>query len=285
MGYDQYTVANDCSCRTYFCYFPSALANIYISGLPYDSFKFLWKIVHLKSPTIPFRIVACTFSDNLSQNSCIQLFRESLSRIKCTRQSRKVIWDMINTLLLTTVAVEPTFVTFLQHSQTYISGLPYDSFKFLWKIVHLKSPTIPFRIVACTFSDNLSQNSCIQLFRESLSRIKCTRQSRKVIWDMINTLLLTTVAVEPTFVTFLQHSQTYISGLPYDSFKFLWKTVHLKSPTIPFRIVACTFSDNVSQNSCIFNNYSSSPNGLWVNSPWGRRPNGLLTQRPWGREE
>ena len=62
---------------------------------------------------------------------CIQLFRESLSRIKCTRQSRKVIWHMINTLFLTTVAVEPTFVTFLQHSQTYISGLPYDSFKFL----------------------------------------------------------------------------------------------------------------------------------------------------------
>ena len=35
----------------------------------------------------------------------------------------------------------------------------------------------------------------------------------------------------------------------------------------------------------IFNNYSSSPNGLWVNRPWGRKPNGLLTQRPWGREE
>ena len=29
----------------------------------------------------------------------------------------------------------------------------------------------------------------------------------------------------------------------------------------------------------IFNNYSSSSNGLWVNS------RGLLTQRPWGREE
>ena len=101
---------------------------------------------------------------------CIQLFRESLSRIKCTRQSRKVIWDMINTLFLKTVAVEPTFVTFLQHSQTYISGLPYDSFKFLWKTVHLKSPTIPFRIVACTFSDKLSQNSCIRTLRfESLT--------------------------------------------------------------------------------------------------------------------
>ena len=35
----------------------------------------------------------------------------------------------------------------------------------------------------------------------------------------------------------------------------------------------------------IFNNCSSNPNGLWVNSWWGRRPNGLLTQRPWGREE
>ena len=50
---------------------------------------------------------------------CIQLFRESLSRIKCTRQSWKVIWEMINTLFLTTVACEPpTFVTFLQHLQT-----------------------------------------------------------------------------------------------------------------------------------------------------------------------
>ena len=40
----------------------------------------------------------------------IQLFRERLSQKLCTRQSRKVIWDMINTLVLDTVAVEPTFV-------------------------------------------------------------------------------------------------------------------------------------------------------------------------------
>ena len=40
-----------------------------------------------------------------------------------------------------------------------------------------------------------------------------------------------------------------------------------------------------SLSDCVFNNYSSSPNGLWVNSPWGRRPDGLLTQRPWGWEE
>ena len=30
----------------------------------------------------------------------------------CTPQSRKAIWDMLNTLFLTTVAVEPTFVAF-----------------------------------------------------------------------------------------------------------------------------------------------------------------------------
>ena len=43
----------------------------------------------------------------------IQLFRERLSEKMCTGQSGKVIWDMINTLFLTTVAVEPTFVAFL----------------------------------------------------------------------------------------------------------------------------------------------------------------------------
>ena len=31
MGYDQYTVPNDCGCRTYFCCFPLAFANIIMS--------------------------------------------------------------------------------------------------------------------------------------------------------------------------------------------------------------------------------------------------------------
>ena len=35
-------------------------------------------------------------------------------------------------------------------------------------------------------------------------------------------------------------------------------------------------------NIRVFNNYSWSPNGLWVNSLWGWRPTGLLTQRPFG---
>ena len=39
--------------------------------------------------------------------------QERLSEEMCTRQSRKVIWDTINTLFVTTEAVEPTFVAFL----------------------------------------------------------------------------------------------------------------------------------------------------------------------------
>ena len=46
-----------------------------------------------------------------------------------------------------------------------------------------------------------------------------------------------TVAVKPTFVTFLQHSQTYIHGLSCYSFKFLGRTVNSKPPTIPYGIV------------------------------------------------
>ena len=36
-----------------------------------------------------------------SKTVCIQLFLERLSEKLCTRQSRKVIWDMIDTLFLT----------------------------------------------------------------------------------------------------------------------------------------------------------------------------------------
>ena len=48
----------------------------------------------------------------------------------CTRQSRKVIWDMINTLFLTTVPVEPTFVSF--STRKHIStAFRTNSYKFL----------------------------------------------------------------------------------------------------------------------------------------------------------
>ena len=75
---------------------------------------------------------------------------------------------------------------------------------------------------------------CIQLFRERLSEKMCTRQSRKVIWDMINTLFLTTVAVKPTWWLSFSTRKHNIANIPCHSFKFLWRTVYSKPPTIPF---------------------------------------------------
>ena len=51
----------------------------------------------------------------------LKFFRERLLEKMCTRQSRTVIWDMFNTLVPDTVAVEPTFVAFLstrRHTST-----------------------------------------------------------------------------------------------------------------------------------------------------------------------
>ena len=59
------------------------------------------------------------------------------------------------------------------------------------------------------------------------------------------------VAVEPTLLRFLSIRKHTIHDLLCHSFNFFWKTVNSKPPTIPFGIVACTFSDNLSRNSCI----------------------------------
>ena len=49
-----------------------------------------------------------------------------------------------------------------------------------------------------------------------------------------------------------------------NSFKFLWKKENSKPPTMPFRIVACTFPDNLSRNSCIPPSLRTSPRSLRV---------------------
>ena len=67
-------------------------------------------------------------------------------------------------------------------------------------------------------------------FEKGCREKKCTRYSRKLMRDMISTLFLTTVAVEPTFVAFFQHSQTYIHGLSCLSFKFLCRRVNSNHP-------------------------------------------------------
>ena len=81
----------------------------------------------------------------------------------------------------------------------------------------------------------------------------------------------------------------FITLDPNSSFSSLFQNIHdIKKgvQNLPMRTpISLGLHKGQRQLFPIINNYSPSPNGLWVNSPWGRRPNGLLTQRPWGREE
>ena len=99
----------------------------------------------------------------------IQLFRERLSEKMCMRQPRKVIWDMINTLFLTTVAVEPTFVPLALTNICPWPLVPFFQIS-LENRADKKPPTVRFGIVACTFSDNLSRNSCICMLTNATTK-------------------------------------------------------------------------------------------------------------------
>jgi len=73
VGYEQYFVPDDCSCRTYLCCFPSPLANICPWPL-LSFFQISLKNSELKTThNTRVEIVACTFSDNLSRNSCMSI--------------------------------------------------------------------------------------------------------------------------------------------------------------------------------------------------------------------
>ena len=91
----------------------------------------------------------------------IQLFWERLSEKMCMWQSQEVICDMINTLFLTLLLSKllllRSFSTCKCMSMAFCAILS----NFIEKIVNSKSPAIPFGIVLCTFSDNLSRNSCV----------------------------------------------------------------------------------------------------------------------------
>ena len=64
---------------------------------------------------------------------------------------------------------------------------------------------------------------------------------------------------------------------------FFWplkETILLQCSLVIGVIENFDYMNWVNKTNWLFNNYSSSPNGLWVNSLWGRRPHGLLTLRP-----
>ena len=74
----------------------------------------------------------------------------------------------------------------------------------------------------------------------------------------------------------ITHFQVPFLGLQLAARNILFDAFHILTPYD----VAYEKSFSFMNMYIVFNNYSSSPNGLWINSPWGWRPNGLLTQKP-----
>ena len=70
-----------------------------------NSFKFLQRTVNLKPPTMPSGIVACTFSDNLSRNSCkyTKIQGPRFQRNCIIARDRKI--DLLGTSFLSLVGV------------------------------------------------------------------------------------------------------------------------------------------------------------------------------------
>ena len=86
-------------CRTYFCCFALALADMSMTSPACHSFKFLWKTVNSKPPTIPFGVVACTLSDNLSRNTCINVLRGAVSTCATRAEwNRDFLWQLFVSL-------------------------------------------------------------------------------------------------------------------------------------------------------------------------------------------
>ena len=91
----------------------------------------------------------------------------------------------------------------------------------------------------------------IQLFWERLSKnVHVTILKGNMGYDQYT--VPDTIDVEPTFVAFLSHSQTYVHGLSFPSSNFFEQQWTQNHPQYLSGIVECTCSDNLSQNSCIF---------------------------------
>ena len=106
----------------------------------------------------------------------------------------------------------------------------------------------------------LSENTCKYSYFEKGCRKNLHATIPKVIRDMINTVLLTKQLSNPLLLLSYSLAPANIRSwalvlLFY--FSLNWKTVYSKPPTIPLEIDACTFSSNLSRNSCVHNVTSS----------------------------
>ena len=103
--------------------------------------------IYEKKPRYSEHILPVSWPFVNSRFHCsIQLFRERLTGEMCTRQSRKVIWDMINTLFVTTEAVELLLL------------LSFSTRKHM-------------SVASCTILSNFFEEQCPQSHPQYLSRL------------------------------------------------------------------------------------------------------------------
>ena len=113
------------SCRIYLCCFPLALANIG-AWLLVQFFEISSK--NSKSPTIPFGIVACTFSDNLSWNSCMYL-------VRCINMKFRCVWTRLDVHACGTMYI--CVISNCMDAVRYIYIYMYFQCIFLWFDVYM----------------------------------------------------------------------------------------------------------------------------------------------------
>ena len=114
---------------------------------------------------------------NVAEN--IQLFWERLTEKMCSRQPRKVIWDMINTLFWTTVAVEPLYFCCFPLALMNICPWPIVLFFqiSLENSIQNHPQIIPIGIVACFFPTTFLETTvCPKMFWQPLSTYEAIKK-------------------------------------------------------------------------------------------------------------
>ena len=125
MGYDQHTVPDVCSCRTYFGCFPLALSNI-CPWPPVPFFQILWRTVNSKPPTIPFGSVACTFPTTFLE---IAVYKKNIT-VKSLFVLISLLFSSLWTIFIWIIHLFTLHLAFLNITSTV--GYLYESARPYW---------------------------------------------------------------------------------------------------------------------------------------------------------
>ena len=147
MGYDQYTVPNDCCCRTYFCCFPMALANI----CP-------WPLVPFFQISLENR--ADKIAHNTFRDCCVHFFRQPFSKqlysrackyrlpansVQCNSEANQGTWYGNSTDLQ---FIKLQYLYYYMRNFCTLIGLEQWYFRLIWNTYLWKLQTILWLVIS-----------------------------------------------------------------------------------------------------------------------------------------